>query len=355
MRVSKLKRSFSISLISVAIFATALLYISEAQARTYSFQDSSSELLQTDPAGAVLTPEDTEQLQFIVILLVIFAFIAMFALIYVVKSHRELKNNYRTIEVQRNEISEKNEALAFQNESLEELNIEKNNMLSVVAHDLKVPLGNIQGLVGLLLLEKENFTAQQLEYLDIIKKVVVDGTNMVNNMLNVHKIESELQQMTLGRCNLIEIVTTVIKSHVSLAGTKNIAVGLKDSPDELWINTDKQYFHQMISNILSNAIKFSPENTTVDICFEDKENSVVVSVCDEGPGISQNDQKRMFSGYQKITTQKTGKEASTGFGLSIVRRLVEKLDGKIRVDSQLDEGTTISVEFIKQPSGEPAT
>jgi signal transduction histidine kinase len=351
MRVFKLRRSFSISLIYVTIFITALLFIPHARAEVYSAQEPGSELVQSGGADDDLTAEETEQLKVIVILLVVFAFIAMFGLIYVVKSHRELKNNYRIIETQRNEISEKNEALAFQNESLEELNIEKNNMLSVVAHDLKVPLGNIQGLVGLLLLEKDKLTKQQLDYLDIIKKVVIDGTNMVNNMLNVHKIESELQQMNLAKHDLIDIVNTVIRSHESLAATKNIVVELKDSPDELWINTDKQYFHQIISNLLSNAIKFSPENSTVSICFHDRDYSVLVSVCDEGPGISPEDQKRLFSGYQKITSNKTGEQASTGFGLAIVRRLVEKLDGKIKIESELDKGTTISVEFMI-PSGE---
>ena len=343
MRIPRLKGFLSISLIYVAIILPTLKFSAEAFAIAPEKLENIAELVVSDA-----TVDDSgDQLKYIVILLVIFAFVAMFGLIYVFKSHNELKNNYRIIETQRNQISEKNEALAFQNESLEELNIEKNNMLSVVAHDLKIPLGNIQGLVGLLLLDKDKFTVQQLEYLNIIKKVSIDGTGMVNNMLNVHKIESELQKMTLGNHDIVEVVKNVIKSHESLARMNNIDVKIKNSPGSLKIHTDKQYFHQVISNILSNAIKFSPENSTVIIKFENKEYSVVVSIIDTGSGISQTDQKRLFSGYQKITSDKTGEDASTGFGLAIVRRLVEKLDGKIRVDSEIDKGTTMSVEFIK--------
>ena len=346
MRIHKLKRFLSISLIYVAIFLPALQFSSEA----FAVSPEKMENITTLVVSEAVAVDNGDQLKFIVILLVVFAFIAMFGLVYIFKSHRELKNNYRIIETQRNQIGEKNEALAFQNESLEELNIEKNNMLSVVAHDLKVPLGNVQGLIGLLLLDKDKFTKQQLEYLDIIKKVAIDGTNMVNNMLNVHKIESELQQMTLANHDLVEVVNTVIQSHEALAGTKNIDIEIGKGSESVSIRTDKQYFHQIISNILSNAIKFSPDNSSVKIRFEDKEHSVVVSVSDEGPGISQSDQKRLFSGYQKITTQKTGEETSTGFGLAIVRRLVEKLDGKIKVDSTLGSGTIISVEFMKTTS-----
>ena len=181
--------------------------------------------------------------------------------------------------------------------------------------------------------------------MSIIKKVSQDALHMVNNMLNVHKIESELQQMTLGKHNLVDIVQTVVKLHEPLAATQQIQIEVVDGDKEYLAETDKQYFHQIISNILSNAVKFSPDGSLVEIIFVDSGKTITVSVKDDGPGISAGDQKRLFSGYQKITSQTTGEEQSTGFGLAIVSRLVEKLQGKIKVDSAPNEGTVISVEI----------
>ena len=156
--------------------------------------------------------------------------------------------------------------------------------------------------------------------------------------------------MTLAKHNLVDIVQTVAKLHEPLASTRQIQIELKDADKEFIAETDKQYFHQIISNLLSNAVKFSPDGNMVYISFADSGNTITVSVIDEGVGISAGDQKRLFSGYQKITSQSTGEEQSTGFGLAIVSRLVEKLQGKIKVDSAPNKGTTISVEIQKNVS-----
>lgn len=347
MSLPKLSDLLRVSLIYLAVTLSVWTFIGPLSATGSAREPQDQTEVIDEVASSEVYLEDEADLKLIVVLLIAFAFLAIFGLIYVVKSHRALSSNFKLIEQQRNKISDQNEALAFQNESLEELNIEKNNMLSVVAHDLKTPLGNIQGLVGLLLLDKPNYTKEQQEYMSIIKKVSQDALHMVNNMLNVHKIESELQQMTLGKYNLVDIVQAVVKLHEPLAATQQIQIEVVDDDKEYLAETDKQYFHQIISNILSNAVKFSPDGSLVQISFGDSGNTITVSVKDDGPGISAGDQKRLFSGYQKITSQTTGEEQSTGFGLAIVSRLVEKLQGKIKVDSAPNEGTVISVEIQK--------
>ncbi len=291
--------------------------------------------------------EDLSNMRMVVLLLIAFAFVIMFGLIYVVKSHRELKHQYTIIDKQKNEIAEKNEQLAFNNDSLEEMNIEKNNVLSVVAHDLKTPLGNIQGLIELMNLNVENLTTDQQEYLGLISKVSSDGISMVNNMLDVHKIEAELKEMVLINTNVYEIIDKVIKLHDPLILSKKIDVNIEIAHRDLELKTDAQYLRQIISNLVSNALKYAPEKGIVDIKIAEKDNVVEFSISDNGKGISKEQMKRLFAGYKVAASQENDK-SSPGFGLLITRRLVDKLKGKISVENKVTgTGAVFIVELLK--------
>ena len=271
---------------------------------------------------------------------------AIFGLTFVVRSYRELKKQYKVIESQHGEIGEKNEELAGKNETLEELNMEKNNMISVVAHDLKAPLGNIQGLVELIKLEAQLLTEDQVQYLELMKKVSGDASAMVDIMLNVHRIESELHQLTLLEYDIIELLHKVINLHEPAAQLKKTSIIFEPEVSNCLINTDKQYFQQIISNITQNAVEYSPENSTITIVLVESDKKVTISIADEGPGIVESDQKRLFGGYKKMATE-DGTDKPAGIGLAIAFRLLEKLHGKIEVKSALGRGATFIVELNK--------
>ncbi len=291
--------------------------------------------------------EDLSNMRMVVLLLIAFAFVIMFGLIYVVKSHRELKHQYTIIDKQKNEIAEKNEELAFSNDSLEEMNIEKNNVLSVVAHDLKTPLGNIQGLVELINLKKDKISKDQNDYLNLINKVVTDGISMVNNMLDVHKIESELKEMVLINTNVYDIIEKVIKLHEPAMMAKNVQVSVDINNRDLHINTDAQYLRQIISNLFSNAIKYTPKDTMVDIKVSENDNFIKITVSDSGKGVNPDQKKRLFAGY-KVAENVENDKISPGFGLLITRRLVDKLKGKISVENKVTgSGAIFKVELLK--------
>jgi len=291
--------------------------------------------------------EDLSNMRMVVLLLIAFAFVIMFGLIYMVKSHRELKHQYTIIDKQKNEIAEKNEELAFSNDSLEEMNTEKNNVLSVVAHDLKTPLGNIQGLVELINLKKDKISEDQSDYLDLISKVVTDGIGMVNNMLDVHKIESELKEMLLIDTNVYDIIEKVIKLHEPSMMAKNVQVNVGIDNRDLQINTDAQYLRQIISNLFSNAVRHTPKETTVEIEVSENANFIEIAVSDNGNGISSDQMKRLFAGY-KVAENAGNDKVSPGFGLLITRRLVDKLKGKISVENKINgSGAIFKVELLK--------
>jgi len=291
--------------------------------------------------------EDLSNMKVIVLLLIAFAFVIMFGLLYVVKSHRELKHQYTIIEKQKNEISDKNSELAFINDSLEEMNIEKNNVLSVVAHDLKTPLGNIQGLIELVSIKKDNFTEEQISYLELIKKVSIDGIGMVNTMLDVHKIEAELKEMTLVKTNVLDVIEKVVKLHEPFSLTRKVEVKVNRANLDVDINTDAHYLRQIVSNLLSNAIKYTKEDSKVELDVVNKDNTIEIVISDEGKGIDPEHFKRLFAGYKNAKLNEEGK-SSPGFGLLITRRLVEKLQGKISVENKVAEsGAIFKVELLK--------
>lgn len=289
---------------------------------------------------------DPQQLKLIVILLIVFAFVAIFGLSFVVRSYRELKKQYKVIESQHEEIADQSRLLEVKNETLEALNMEKNNMISVVAHDLKAPLGNIQGLVELIKLDEQVLTKEQSKYLELLKKVSTDTSDMVDIMLDVHRIESELHQLSLHEYDIIELVNKVINLHEPAAQLKGTNVVFETELESCLLKTDKQYFQQIISNIAHNAVQYSPKNSTITLGLTEIENRVVISIADEGPGISIDDQKRLFSGYKNMTGE-DGKEKPSGIGLAIVFRLLEKIHGKIDIESAVGKGTIFTVELIK--------
>ena len=300
---------------------------------------------QVEPSSELTIQEllEEEYEKYGALIMIVLAFIAMFGMVFVMKSQQALKSQVKIIKEQKNEIARKSDELAFQNESLEALNFDKNSMISVVAHDLKTPLGNVQGLTGLLLLEKETLSPDQLKYLDLINKVVADGITMVNNTLDIHKIESEQYDISLINQDIVAIAEKVIKMNNSLALAKKIKVNLNAPPDGLTAKTDAQYLSQIMSNVVSNAIKYSPELSHVDVDLNDKDTVFEIIVKDHGQGISEVDKKRLFAGYRK----KPVESSSAGIGLIIVRRLIEKLNGKITVDTTEGEGSTFVIEFLK--------
>jgi signal transduction histidine kinase len=298
------------------------------------------------PANVADEFSDPDQAKLIVILVVVIAFIAIFGLTFVVRAYRELKKQYKVIESQHEEIAQKNEELGVKNETLEELNMEKNNMISVVAHDLKAPLGNILGLVELIKLDDQLLTKDQLQYLELLKKVSTDTSVMVDIMLNVHRIESELHQLTLHEYDIIELLQKVINLHEPAAQLKKTSIVLESEVTSCLMNTDKQYFQQIISNITQNAVDYSPENATITIALVESDKKVTISISDKGPGILAADQKRLFGGYKKMVGA-DGADKSAGIGLAIVYRLLEKIHGMIEVKSAIGRGSTFIVKLNK--------
>jgi len=272
------------------------------------------------------------------------ATLLLFVVLLQVRAYFILKRQNAIITEQSQEIQKQNQALARQNQLLNDLNIEKQQIISVVSHDLKGPFNRIFALVQLLSMEKENLTTEQREYTGKIHQIAVDGLNMVRNLLDARKIEDKMMEMTLERIHLEPYTASFVKNYKPLAEKKNIEIYFH-SPTDVMVMADRLFLNRILDNLLSNAIKFSTFNTKVVVAIEPKKDKVLLSVKDEGPGISEEDQQKLYIRFQKLTAKPTGGESSTGLGLSIVKTLVEKMGGEVACKSRLGEGAKFTISL----------
>ncbi len=224
---------------------------------------------------------------------------------------------------------------------LVELNELKNKFLGMAAHDLRNPLASIGGFCEILLEDENSLTEDQKEMLTIIHSASENMLSLVNDLLDVSIIESGKLKLERERGSLKKVLEDRIRLNKIVAQKKNIQLhssitGITD------ILFDKNRTAQVIDNLISNAIKFSPLDSNIYIYLEKVGKMAKISVKDEGPGISPEDQSKLFGDFQKLSARPTGGEKSTGLGLAIVKKIVEAHQGTVEVQSQLGSGSTFS-------------
>ena len=232
--------------------------------------------------------------------------------------------------------------LEQRNIELEKLNEQKNHFLGIAAHDLRNPLSSIMGLSELLI--GNNFgplTEGQLKYLNSINSASHNMLSLVNDLLDVSVIESGQLELHFKKGSLKKLIKDQLKLYDFIAKKKNINIHTKFSkiPD---IRFDPNRLVQIFDNIMSNAIKFSPQDSNIYVTLNQNGEMSKVSIRDEGPGISEEDQSRMFGDFQRLSAQPTGGEKSTGLGLAIVKKIIDAHKGTIEVDSEMGSGSTFS-------------
>ncbi len=236
--------------------------------------------------------------------------------------------------------------LAASNERLIHLNNEKNEFLGIAAHDLKNPLSVIVGSADLLKMANDVNRVQKIA--DMISGAAIRMRDLVTNLLDANAIEQGKFIQRVECCNLFTLVEQSVEHNRPSASKKNIEIRLGAS-DGLWAKADRAATLQILDNLISNAVKYSPPNTTVHVHTLPEPDCVVVSVRDEGPGISEADQKKMFRQFTRLTARPTGGESSTGLGLSIVKRLAEAMSGSVQCHSKLGFGSTFLLRLPLWP------
>jgi signal transduction histidine kinase len=273
------------------------------------------------------------------------------------RTYKAVRQQKVILEQQTHEIQKGNEQLQQKNVQLESLLQQNNDFLGMVVHDLKNPLAGIEATAKILEDSRLSLEEHQ-EFLQLIRYSSAQMLDLIKNLLEYNALEQKAILVHPAVCDAVVVVNTVLNSYRIAANKKGITL-LFEAPTALFVCLDTALTLQILDNLISNAIKFSPQGAPISVrvslrgqqtmeshsYLEQAACRCVFEVSDKGPGLTEDDKKKMFGKFVKLSARPTGGEHSTGLGLSIVKTLVLLLDGSIRCDSELGKGTTFIVEL----------
>ncbi|NQX45998.1 PAS domain S-box protein [Paenibacillus tritici] len=218
-----------------------------------------------------------------------------------------------------------------------ELDLMKSELVSTVSHELRTPLSSVLGFTELLL-SKTMKPEKQLKYLETIHKEAKRLTELINDFLDLQRMESGTQLYNVEQINLSETVLSVIDQY-KLSGTHHIL--LEDEALNAEVEVDKDKIIQVLTNLLSNAIKFSPGCNEIKVMLHNEPGSVMVRIQDHGLGIPKNQIGQLFQKFRRVDNSASKRIGGTGLGLAICKEIIEKQQGTIGIESVEGEGSTV--------------
>jgi signal transduction histidine kinase/uncharacterized protein HemY len=234
------------------------------------------------------------------------------------------------------------EILATKNAELEEANSFKTKLMAMAAHDLKNPLSNIKLIAGMLLSSGND--NEQHELLTMIKESAVYMSNMISSLLESTAAEMGGIDLEKTKVNFKDLVQHSVDTFSYAAKNKKQQFIL--NLQECYALVDKERFLQVVDNIVSNAIKYSYNDTEIHITLSVIDTTIQLAVKDQGQGLNEEDKKHLFTEFKRLSSIPTGDEHSTGLGLYIVKHIVDLHNGDIRVESEgKNKGATFIVEI----------
>lgn len=282
-------------------------------------------------------------------LIYIFQLIAVIAGRYIkaIEGREQLSSHLRkvnddleaTVTRRTKKLSEQNQIIESQNDRLQDAMKEKNDLMAVVAHDLKAPFDSINSLTDIM---KPNLDESLLEFNQMIKKLTLNGRNLIENLTQLGFYDQEDFLITVESFTIKEFFNQKRMSFEKVALAKEVVLQSNLTLKSENFISDKSLIDRIVDNLLSNAIKFSPSKK--EIYFQMTEGDhLEIRIKDQGPGFSEHDKEKAFGKFQKLSAKPTAGESSTGLGLSIVKMLIDKLKGSIEIISEQGKGAEIIV------------
>lgn len=253
---------------------------------------------------------------------------------------KSLADSYLQISKQKDKIEEQNAELSYVNE-------EKNHLMSIVAHDIRSPLN---ASVEVAQSVQTKLSKEHPEYAEATKGIIqsmVKINEMADKVLQERSKEQKKARQEQKLVNLGELLRYVVQDFDARARKKNISVEL--DYNDVYANLDKMMVRQILENLVSNAIKFSPLGQRVDLKVEELDGKAIVEVKDQGPGFSDNDKELMYDKFQRLSAIPTDGESSLGLGLSIVKKYTDQLNGEIKLVSERGNGACFTLSFDSTP------
>ena len=246
--------------------------------------------------------------------------------------------------------------LDARNRELERLSEAKNRFIATVSHELKTPLTSMLAFTDILRKNRQgNLKEREVSQLEVIQRNGRRLALLIDDLLDLGRIERGDLSLTMSEFDATELLAEVHAAFQPIIDTKRQTLTLKMPRSPMWISADRDRLAQVISNLISNAAKYSLENTEITLTAHRRMDRLYVTIQDHGIGIPESDQPNMFMSFFRADNEATRSESGTGLGLFIARNIVTLHGGRIKINSIEGEGTTVKFNVpgvMDRPSDE---
>ncbi|WP_340084818.1 ATP-binding protein [Siminovitchia sp. FSL H7-0308] len=223
----------------------------------------------------------------------------------------------------------------------------RSEFVANVSHELKTPITSVKGFAETLLDGAMDDEELLHDFLNIIHKESVRLHRLINDILHLSKIEQHLVTPIVEEVNVTEVIRNVAETIRKEVKTKGLELELPDNTN-VWVEGERDRIQQIILNLVSNAVVYTPEGGKISVSVSERENEVDIRVQDNGIGISKKDLPRIFERFYRVDKARARDSGGTGLGLAIVKHLIESHHGSIKVESEEGEGTIFTVTLPKK-------
>ena len=236
------------------------------------------------------------------------------------------------------------ELLAAQNDRLRELDRLKDEFISLVSHELRTPLTSIRGYLELLR-EDGKLDDDQLRYVGIVDRNSERLLHLVSDLLFLAQVDAGKLRFELRPVDLEALVADCVEASLPTAAAKEIELTASTQELPVQLQGDPARLAQVLDNLVSNALKFTPSGGRVQVSLEAVDGVAIVEVSDTGLGLAEDEQDQLFERFFRSSRASENAIPGTGLGLAIAKTIVERHGGRIRLESAVDVGTTVRVEL----------
>lgn len=333
---------------------SAYRYLLAYMAMNDSFIATNKSLMAVDVDGRIkslerqyqitLLNKNSEQSQIYMVIAIIIAAMAVIIVLLVLRNASRSKKNIAALTALNNRVNEQKEQLEYALTELELKDKDKSRILRSVAHDVMNPIAAIMSLTDILASEGDDFTPEHKEILSLIKEACTNSLTLSRDILEA---AAKLDHASLMKewVNINKLVANSVELQSIKANAKKQQLIFSADREEIMAYVNKEKIWRIINNLIANAIKFSYENSAIQIILKETDGKVDIAVKDKGIGIPEKNKPYIFDTFTEAKNTGTSGEVPHGLGLSISLQIAKAHKGNIWFESQEGKGTTFHLEF----------
>lgn len=301
--------------------------------KNYEFQKKEDKILAEKKAN------DEKYRTIILFSIIISVIIIVFSIVLSIYYKQKVKAN--------RQLNELNAELSIKNKELQEVNFTKDKFFSIIAHDLKNPIGNFKSVTTLISESYDDFTEEdRIEFINLLKDSAQNLYSLLENLLQWSRSQRGLIKAEKVVFNLKELTAKLFGLLSHSANAKQISLESNVNED-VKVFADMNLLNTVLRNLISNSIKFTKENGSITLSTSDDDENTIISVSDTGVGMEKEKLDKLFRIDVNVSSPGTSNEAGTGLGLVLCKEFIEIQDGSIRVESEQGKGTTFYINLPK--------